>query len=80
MAPNRAAHSTSPTDDPIKTATGKRTQEWVSMLDQWCSGDATEEVVIRYLVMQHKLPSFWAQAIAKRYLTAVGENQRAGGS
>jgi hypothetical protein len=79
MATNDSARSTNPGDDPICAATGRGMQEWAWLLDRWNGDKSTEETVIRYLVMQHKLPSFWAQAIAKRYRTTGPENQRAEG-
>ena len=78
MATNDPARSTNPNDDPICAATGRGMQEWTLLLNRWNGSKSSEEAVSRYLVMQHKLPSFWAQAIAKRYLAAVMEKQRAG--
>jgi hypothetical protein len=73
------SRSTSSGDDPICAATGRGMQEWARLLDKWNGDKSTADILVRYLVMQHKLPSFWAQAIAKRYLAAVEESQRAEG-
>ena len=58
-------------DDPVKLATGQAAQEWFFLLEVW-DGDKTNQAAItRYLLVEHRLPLFWAQSIAIRYLKAV---------
>jgi|FLYN01.1.fsa_nt_gi hypothetical protein len=60
-------------DDPIWTATGKEIEEWIWILDIWSGGKADAPAVMRYLMARYRLPSFWAQAIATRYVKDVEE-------
>jgi hypothetical protein len=55
-------------DDPIKRVTGKYMSHWTWLLEAWKGDKSSSEMISRYLIMHYRLPSFWARAIAIRYL------------
>ena len=55
-------------DDPVEMATGQACRQWFRVLDAWQGDKGRLIALTEHLVRQYRLPWFWAQAIAIRYL------------
>ena len=54
-------------DDTIKRGSGKSWDEWFAILDPWGAKDRTHGEIARYLVEEHDVPGWYAQAVTVGY-------------
>lgn len=57
-------------------STGKKYEEWVSVLDRWGAGDKKHPETVRYLMDKHGLEGWWAQTVTNVYERARGIRQK----
>ena len=56
-----------PSDDRVHEATGRRRDAWFSILDRWGAKDRRHGEIAAFLVEEHDVPGWWAQAITMWY-------------
>ncbi len=54
-------------DDVVKKRTGKPSQEWYRLLDEWNASQKGHTETAKHLREQHQLSDWWCQAVAIRY-------------
>ncbi|MDQ3985175.1 MAG: DUF4287 domain-containing protein, partial [Actinomycetota bacterium] len=59
-------------DTKIKEATGKKWDQWFSILDRWGARDRKHGEIARFLTDKHDVPGWWAQSITVGYERARG--------
>jgi hypothetical protein len=77
-----AATADRPTDDKVAAATGRRWEAWFSILDRWGARERKHGETVAFLLEEHDVPGWWAQAITMWYERARGlrlKHQQAGG-
>ncbi|CAN5257759.1 hypothetical protein BH20ACT5_BH20ACT5_22390 [soil metagenome] len=70
-------------DAALRARTGRVWDEWFVMLDRWSATDHTHTEIARWLVTEHAVDGWWAQAITVGYEQARGmraPGQRADGT
>lgn len=60
------------TDAKVRQNTGKGWREWLRILDAWGAKERKHADVVRYLMEQHGVPGWWAQAITNGYERSRG--------
>jgi hypothetical protein len=71
------------TDANVRQNTGKGWREWLRTLDAWGAKERKHGDIVRYLMQQHEVPGWWAQAITNGYEHSRGiraKYQTLGGS
>lgn len=71
------------TDANVRHNTGKGWREWLRILDTWGAKERKHGDIARYLMQQHGVPGWWAQAITNGYERSRGiraKYQTLGGS
>jgi hypothetical protein len=69
-------------DAKVKQATGKKWDQWFSMLDAWGAREKKHKDIARYLREEHDVDGWWAQSVTYYYERARGmrlKYQRPGG-
>jgi uncharacterized protein YndB with AHSA1/START domain len=61
-----------PSDARIEEATGKKWDEWFSILDRWGGRDKKHAEIARFLSREHDVAGWWAQSITVGYERARG--------
>jgi hypothetical protein len=59
-------------DEKLTEATGRDWEGWISLLDRWGGRDRKHSETADFLVAQHGVPGWWAQAITTGYERASG--------
>jgi hypothetical protein len=59
-------------DEKLTEATGRDWQAWLSLLDRWGARDRKHRETVDYLIGEHTVPGWWAQAITTGYERAHG--------
>ncbi len=59
-------------DAKLKEATGKKWEQWFSILDRWGAKGKKHGEIARFLTETHKADSWWAQSITVGYERAKG--------
>jgi hypothetical protein len=59
-------------DEKLAEATGHDWEEWISLLERWGARDRKHGEIADFLVAQHGVPGWWAQAITTGYERASG--------
>ncbi len=59
-------------DAKVRQNTGKGWREWLRTLDAWGAKERKHGDVVRYLLEQHGVPGWWAQAITTGYERSRG--------
>ena len=59
-------------DAKIEEATGKRWDQWFSILDRWGARDRKHRDIARFLIEERDVPGWWAQSITVAYERARG--------
>jgi len=59
-------------DEKITEATGRDGEAWLSLLDRWGARDRKHGETVDFLIAQHAVPGWWAQAITTGYERARG--------
>jgi Domain of unknown function (DUF4287) len=59
-------------DAKIQEATGKKWDQWFSMLDRWGARDKKHGEIARFLIEEHEVAGWWAQSITVYYERARG--------
>jgi len=59
-------------DAALERATGKKWDEWFSILDQWGAGDKKHGEIARFLSEEHDVDGWWAQSVTVGYERARG--------
>jgi hypothetical protein len=59
-------------DEKLTEATGQDWEAWLSLLDRWGAQDRKHGATADFLVTQHGVPGWWAQAITTGYERARG--------
>ncbi|MGH2775600.1 MAG: DUF4287 domain-containing protein [Actinomycetota bacterium] len=70
------------TDAKIVEATGKKWDQWFSMLDRWGARNKKHGEIARFLIEEYEVAGWWAQSITVYYERARGmrmKHQNAGG-
>lgn len=75
---------TSPAPDPellaseeaMRGATGRGWDEWFAMLDGWQATERTHTEIARWLIDEHAVAGWWAQAVTVGYERARGMRQK----
>lgn len=67
-----AAANDRSSDDKIKYATGKKWDQWFSILDRWGASNKKHGAIARFLTDKHGVPGWWAQSITVWYERARG--------
>lgn len=61
-----------PSDDKVVDVTGKKWDEWFSILDEWGAREKKHGETATYLSEEHSVPGWWAQAITMWYERSRG--------
>jgi hypothetical protein len=64
------------TDRLILERTGKRTGDWVEILERFNEGRFNQMASARHLREKYNLPTGWAQAVVERFEFATGIRKR----
>lgn len=67
-----AADTDRPSDGKIKDTTGKKWEAWFSILDRWGARERKHGETVGFLMDEHNVPGWWAQAITMWYERARG--------
>ena len=67
------AESTS--DDAVRAATGRSSQEWFALLDVAGAGGWPHQQIAAWLVTEHGVDGWWAQGVTVRYEQARGRRR-----
>jgi hypothetical protein len=67
-----AATADRPSDDKVTAVTGRRWEAWFSILDRWGARERKHGETVAFLMGEHDVPSWWAQAITMWYERARG--------
>jgi hypothetical protein len=67
-----AATDDRPSDDSVVKATGKRWEEWFSILDRWGARQRKHGETAAFLTDEQRVPGWWAQAITVWYERSRG--------
>lgn len=59
-------------DEKLTEATGQDWEAWLSLLDRWGARDQKHGATVDFLMTQHGVPGWWAQAITTGYERARG--------
>jgi hypothetical protein len=59
-------------DATVRQNTGKGWREWFRILDAWGAKERRHTDIVRYLLEQHDVPGWWAQAITTGYERSRG--------
>ncbi len=70
--PGLAETADRPSDDKVRAATGRRWEEWFSILDRWGGQERKHAATAAFLVEQHGVPGWSAQSITMWYERARG--------
>jgi uncharacterized protein YndB with AHSA1/START domain len=63
-------------DERITEATGKGWDAWLTILDRWSARDRTHRATADYLIGEHGVPGWYAQAITNGYERTRGLRQK----
>lgn len=61
-----------PSDDKVVDVTGKKWDTWFSILEQWGAREKSHGETAAYLMEEHSVPGWWAQAITMWYQRSRG--------
>jgi Domain of unknown function (DUF4287) len=67
-----AATADRPSDDKVVAVTGRRWEAWFSILDRWGARERKHGETVAFLMEEHGVPGWWAQAITMWYERARG--------
>ena len=67
-----AATDDRPSDDKVAAVTGKRWEAWFSILDRWGARERRHGETVAFLMNEHAVPGWWAQAVTVWYERARG--------
>jgi len=70
--PTRPAGPQGISDETVIAKTGKSTDEWHAILDDWAAPSKGHPAIARYLEHEHGLSGWWAQTVTVRYEYARG--------
>jgi hypothetical protein len=59
-------------DEKLAEATGRDWETWLSLLDRWGALDRKHRETVEFLIGEHAVPGWWAQAITTGYERARG--------
>jgi uncharacterized protein YndB with AHSA1/START domain len=59
-------------DAKVREATGKKWEQWFSILDRWGAREKKHSEIARFLVEEHDVPGWWAQSVTVAYERARG--------
>jgi hypothetical protein len=59
-------------DTKVKEVTGRTWEAWFSILDRWGAGERKYREMVRFLVDEHGVEAWWAQAITYSYERSRG--------
>jgi hypothetical protein len=59
-------------DAKLEEATGKRWDQWFSILDRWGAAKRTHKEIARFLTDEREVPGWWAQTVTVGYERARG--------
>ena len=62
-------------DEIVLAKTGRRRQEWFTLLDAWGAPDRTHTEIAAWLSAEHGVPSWWRQGITVDYERAIGRRR-----
>ena len=62
-------------EDTIREKTGKSSEEWYTLLDQWGATEKGHPAIARYLEQEQGVSAWWAQSLTVRYEYARGLRQ-----
>jgi hypothetical protein len=71
-----------PSDDKVEAVTGRRWEAWFSILDRWGARERKHGETVAFLMDEHGVPGWWAQAITMWYQRSRGlrlKHQQPGG-
>jgi hypothetical protein len=63
-------------DEKLTQATGQDWDAWLSILDRWRAGEREHREIANYLIGEHAVPGWWAQAITTGYERARGKRAK----
>lgn len=63
------------TDETLETKTGKSWAEWQAIIDGWGGADKSHTETAAWLVDEHKVDGWWAQAVTVGYERAIGRRK-----
>ena len=62
-------------DETLEKKTGKNWAAWRAIIDGWGGADRSHTEIAAYLVDEHKVDDWWAQAVTVGYERAIGRRQ-----
>lgn len=63
-------------EETIQLKTGRSSEEWYALLDQWGATQKGHPAIARYLEQEHGVSAWWAQTLTVRYEYARGLRQQ----
>ncbi len=54
-------------DEVVRARTGKGSDEWYRLLDEWGAADRGHTLTARHLAQEYGLSPWWAQCVTIRY-------------
>ncbi len=55
-------------DEQVIEKTGKKTSEWVKILDKFSAAEKRSNDVVAFLQKDHNVPRYWARTLTTHYL------------